>query len=172
VWKAGEQLAEQLTTVPGYPAAGGVVAAYVARRDEPPTEALLARLADDGITVLLPALQPDLDLGWGSYPPDRLRTDLQLSNLGIAEPTIDVGEPASILDADLIVCPGLAADRRGYRLGRGGGSYDRVLARFGKPDSTCLLLYDDEVLDEVPVDTHDQRVGWLVTPSQVIRAAG
>jgi 5-formyltetrahydrofolate cyclo-ligase len=172
VHTAGEQLAEQLTRLPAYPTAGGVVAAYVSRGDEPPTEAMLARLALDDITVLLPALRPDLDLGWGAYPPDRLRTDLQVSSLGIAEPTIDIGEPASVLKADLIVCPGLAADRRGFRLGRGGGSYDRVLARYGKPESTCLLLYDDEVLDEIPIDRHDQRVGWLVTPRQVIQASG
>jgi 5-formyltetrahydrofolate cyclo-ligase len=172
VHAAGERLAEQLIRLPVYPTAGGVVAAYVSRKDEPPTEALLARLAFDDITVLLPALRPDFDLGWGAYPPDRLRSDLQVSSLGVAEPTTDIGEPASVLDADLIVCPGLAADRRGYRLGRGGGSYDRVLARYKKPQWTCLLLYDDEVLDEIPIDRHDQRVGWLVTPKQVIQASG
>jgi 5-formyltetrahydrofolate cyclo-ligase len=171
---AGERFAEQVSRLEAYPPLGGTVAAYASRADEPATDPLLARLALDGMTVLLPALRPDFDLAWGAYPPERLTTDLRstdlrLSVLGIAEPTGDLGAPATILDADLIVCPALAADRRGYRLGRGGGSYDRILTRYGRPESTCVLLYDDEILDELPVDSHDERIGWIVTPSQLIQ---
>ena len=60
--------------------------------------------------------------------------------------------------------PGLAADAHGRRLGRGGGWYDR--ARAAHPDlETWLLLNDDELLDELPTEPHDQRVDALVLPT-------
>jgi 5-formyltetrahydrofolate cyclo-ligase len=161
---AGLRFADQVATLPSYPSFGGVVAAYSSRHDEPATDALLERLVKDGITVLLPVLRPDLDLGWGPYDP----AHLAVSELDIAEPTGDVSSPDAILNADLLVCPGLAVDHLGRRLGRGGGSYDRVLARYGKRDSTCVLVYDDEIRDDVPYERHDRRIGWIVTPARIL----
>lgn len=77
--------------------------------------------------------------------------------------------PEGVLaSVDLMIVPGLAADRQGNRLGRGGGWYDR--ARSGSVVlETWLLLNDDEVLDEVPADAWDLPVDLIVTPSQAIR---
>jgi 5-formyltetrahydrofolate cyclo-ligase len=66
------------------------------------------------------------------------------------------------------VCPGVAGSRAGDRLGRGGGSYDRALARSAPTTLRCLLLYDDEVVDAVPTDAHDERVDVLVTPTRTL----
>ena len=60
--------------------------------------------------------------------------------------------------------PALAVDARGYRLGRGGGSYDRALARVGEQVPTIALLYDDELLPSVPIEPHDQRVRVVARP--------
>jgi 5-formyltetrahydrofolate cyclo-ligase len=65
-----------------------------------------------------------------------------------------------------MVCPGLAADRSGGRLGRGGGSYDRALARTRA--RRVLLLHDGEVLDSVPAQPHDQPVDVIVTPTRTL----
>ena len=73
---------------------------------------------------------------------------------------------AAVAAADLVVCPGLAADSHGARLGRGGGSYDRVLAR--TPARRVLLLHDAEILDSVPAQPHDQRVDVIVTPVRTV----
>ncbi|HET6635565.1 MAG TPA: 5-formyltetrahydrofolate cyclo-ligase, partial [Streptomyces sp.] len=78
---------------------------------------------------------------------------------------------------DAVLLPGLAVDGHGMRLGRGGGSYDRVLARLaaaGADPALVVLLYEGEVPAEVPVEPHDRPVAVAVTPSAVHRfgAAG
>ena len=67
--------------------------------------------------------------------------------------------------ADLVLVPALAVDQSGLRLGRGGGSYDRALARVGAQVPTVALLYDSELLDRVPGGPHDQRVRMVARPS-------
>jgi 5-formyltetrahydrofolate cyclo-ligase len=59
----------------------------------------------------------------------------------------------------------LAVDAGGNRLGRGGGSYDRALARVGGQVPTIALLYDSELLDHVPADPHDRPVRAVARPS-------
>jgi 5-formyltetrahydrofolate cyclo-ligase len=67
-----------------------------------------------------------------------------------------------------VIVPALAADIAGNRLGRGGGCYDRALARVGHSVLTLALLYDDELLDEVPAGRLDQRVRAVAQPSRGI----
>jgi 5-formyltetrahydrofolate cyclo-ligase len=164
----GVGLARQLTRWPALPVSGGTVAAYVGRDDEPDTGPLIELLTGRGTSVLLPILLPDHDLGWAPYDGTAMRT----SRLGIYEPVAAILPPAGIIEVDAVVCPGLAADLAGRRLGRGGGSYDRVLRRFARPEAACVLLYDTEVFDRVPTDDHDEPVGWLVTPTRLIATAG
>ncbi len=143
----------------------GTVAAYYSLASEPDTHGLVYALWKRGSYVLLPLLRPDADLDWASYEgPDSLRPGPR----GLAEPA----EPPRGMDvvarADLVLVPALAVDRRGVRLGRGGGSYDRALARVGPEVPTIALLYDGELLDEVPADRHDQRVRLVARPSDGI----
>ncbi|MFB7599105.1 5-formyltetrahydrofolate cyclo-ligase, partial [Streptomyces sp. NPDC056160] len=82
--------------------------------------------------------------------------------------------PDAVTAADVVLLPGLAADSRGMRLGRGGGSYDRVLARLERADAhpaLVVLLYDREVVEHVPAEPHDRPVQAVVTPSGVRRFA-
>jgi 5-formyltetrahydrofolate cyclo-ligase len=143
----------------------GTVAAYVSVGTEPATRALLFALWKRGSYVLLPLLMADGDLDWASYEgPDSL---VERAN-GLLEP----GEPprgvTAIRSADLVIVPALAADGRGQRLGRGGGSYDRALARVGPAVPTIALLYDSELLDEVPAAPHDQPVRAVARPGHGI----
>jgi 5-formyltetrahydrofolate cyclo-ligase len=140
----------------------GTIAAYYSLASEPDTHGLVYALWKRGGYVLLPLLRPDADLDWASYEgPDSLRPGPR----GLAEP----GEPPRGLDAvaraDLVLVPALAVDRSGVRLGRGGGSYDRALARVGPEVPTIALVYDGELLDNVPADGHDQRVRLVARPS-------
>ena len=66
--------------------------------------------------------------------------------------------------ADVVLVPALAVDGRGSRLGRGGGSYDRALARVFGLVPTIALLYDDELLDHVPAEPHDRAVRAVARP--------
>ncbi|MFF9481252.1 5-formyltetrahydrofolate cyclo-ligase [Streptomyces sp. NPDC014733] len=147
----------------------GTVAAYVSVGREPSTRALLERLHGAGTRVLLPVLLPDNDLDWARYEgADRLVK----AGRGLLEPAGPRLGPEAVTAADTVLLPGLAVDRHGLRLGRGGGSYDRVLARLeraGAHPATVVLLHDGEVLDEVPAEAHDRPVDAAVTPSGVWR---
>jgi 5-formyltetrahydrofolate cyclo-ligase len=116
--------------------------------------------------VILPLLQPDNDLDWAAYRgPDSLAT----ARRGLLEPIGPPLGPEAIAGADVVIVPGLAADRTGLRLGRGGGSYDRALGRVPVGTFTCVLLNDDELLELVPSDDHDRRVSAAVTEERLVR---
>jgi 5-formyltetrahydrofolate cyclo-ligase len=140
------------------------VAAYVSIDDEPGTAPLIERLCATGVPVMLPILRQDLDLDWAYHQPGLLRA----GRFGLIEPRSARLGVDALQSADLIVCPGVAGSPAGDRLGRGGGSYDRALARSRPSCLRCLLLYDSELLAEVPTEPHDQRVDVIVTPTRTV----
>ncbi|WP_052310292.1 5-formyltetrahydrofolate cyclo-ligase [Streptomyces viridochromogenes] len=154
-------------------AQAGTVAAYVSVGSEPGTLALLDTLCARGVRVLLPALLPDNDLDWGVYTGEGSLARVQHGGrMALFEPTGERLGPDAVTAADAVLLPGLAVDARGMRLGRGGGSYDRVLARLeraGAHPSLVVLLYDTEVVERVPAEPHDRPVHAVVTPSGVRR---
>ncbi len=140
------------------------VAAYLPLPSEPLDAALLDALAAAS-TVLVPAVVGAAPLDWCRYPGPTRR-----GVFGIDEPTSTRLGPDAIGTADAILVPALAVDRRGHRLGRGGGHYDRTLAlldeaRVGTAPDRIAVLYDGEILDSVPVDELDRSVSAVVTPS-------
>ncbi|MFD8419857.1 5-formyltetrahydrofolate cyclo-ligase [Streptomyces sp. NPDC059466] len=149
------------------------VAAYVSVGSEPGTLALLDALHARGVRVLLPVLMADNDLDWGAYTGEGSLTRVQHGGrMALLEPAGERLGPESVQEADAVLLPGLAVDRRGLRLGRGGGSYDRVLARLeraGTDPALVVLLYDTEVVEDVPREPHDRPVHAVVTPSGVRR---
>ncbi|MFD7920744.1 5-formyltetrahydrofolate cyclo-ligase [Streptomyces sp. NPDC059740] len=145
------------------------VAAYVSVGREPSTREVLEGLRERGVRVLLPVLLPDDDLDWAAYEG---RDHLVPAGRGLLEPDGPRLGPEAVLAADAVLLPGLAVDRRGLRLGRGGGSYDRVLERLTRAGSRAalvVLLYDGEVLAQVPAEPHDRAVHAVVTPSGTTR---
>ncbi|MFD5495182.1 5-formyltetrahydrofolate cyclo-ligase, partial [Streptomyces sp. NPDC127091] len=138
------------------------VAAYVSVGSEPGTLALLDALRAGGTRVLLPALLPDNDLDWGAYTgQDSLTRVRHGGRMALLEPAGERLGPDAVTGADAVLLPGLAVDSRGMRLGRGGGSYDRVLARLeraGAHPALVVLLYDTEVVERVPEEPHDRPV--------------
>lgn len=140
------------------------VAAYVSIGVEPGTSWLLDGLRAAGKRVVLPVLLPDGDLDWAAHGP---ADALARGPHGLLEPAGERLGPAAVARADVLVVPGLAVDATGRRLGRGGGSYDRALAR-ARPDALVVaLLWDDEVGIRVPVEAHDLPVHVAVTPSRI-----
>lgn len=127
-----------------------VVCGYVPMRTEPGSVELLAGLRALGATVLVPVTQPDRDLDWAPWLPDAIGAPLGVT---------------AIADASVVLVPALAVAADGTRLGRGGGSYDRALARCGPSTLVAALLFEDEVVDTLPSDAWDRPVGAVVTPS-------
>ncbi len=86
--------------------------------------------------------------------------------LGVEEPT---GPGVDLAAIDLLVVPAIAVDARGRRLGRGKGYYDLTLARFA--GVSVALVFDAQLVDEVPVEGHDRPVAWICTESRLVKAA-
>ncbi len=147
--------------------AAGRIALYVSMGAEPQTGPLIDWLLATGREVLLPILYADNDLGWGIAPG---AADLVPGRLGLSEPRVDLGAEA-IGTAELVICPALAVDLNGVRLGRGGGSYDRALARVSPGTPVWAIVRDSEILDSLPADPHDQPVHAALTPSRLVRLA-
>lgn len=142
------------------------VTAYVSVGSEPGTGELLDRLAATGTRVLLPVVLPDLDLDWAAYDgPSSLRS----AGRGLLEPAGPRLGVDAVATADAVLVPGLAVSPTGMRMGRGGGCYDRALARVPVGTFTCVLLHDDERDREVPTEPHDLPVTAVVTPSGLVR---
>ena len=162
---AARTIAEHLLALPELRGAA-TVAAYVSVGGEPGTGPLLDALGGAGRRVLLPVLLPDDDLDWAAY---RGREELRRAGRGLLEPGGPRLGPEAIASADVVLVPGLAVDPEGYRLGRGGGSYDRALGRVPVGTCTCVLLYDEEVGIAVPVEPHDRPVSHAASPAGVVR---
>ena len=143
----------------------GTVAVYYSFGTEPDTHSLVFGMWKRGTYVILPRLRPDGDLEWASYEgPDSLVPGPH----GVLEPSEPSRGVEAISRAALVLVPALAVGRDGLRLGRGGGSYDRALTRVGERVPVVALLYDGELIDEVPSEPHDQPVSAVALPSQGI----
>ena len=132
------------------------VAAYVPVGTEPGTQALLRP------GWLLPVLLAGGDLDWTAYDGELARSEHGL----LEAPGARLG-PDAVARCDLVLVPALLVDRRGNRLGRGGGSYDRALLR--TRGLTVALLHDRELVEQVPTEPHDVPVAAAITPSGGLR---
>lgn len=145
----------------------GLVACYWSTGTEPETHGLVFALWKHGATVILPVLRDDNDLDWAVYDgPDTLAP----GRFGIMEPVDTRRGVDAIKTAALVIVPALAVDRStGVRLGRGGGSYDRALARVGPNVPTVALLHEGELREGVPAEPHDLPVRYAALPSGIVR---
>jgi 5-formyltetrahydrofolate cyclo-ligase len=148
-------------TVAARLAGARIVAAHVPAADEPGHGHLVEALAARGGRLLLPVVPAQgRELAWAEYD-----GSLVPGRFGLLEPAGLRLPPQALRWADAVVVPALAVGRDGTRLGRGGGYYDRALVA-ARPDAVLVApLFDGELLDAVPADAHDRRVGAVVTPS-------
>jgi 5-formyltetrahydrofolate cyclo-ligase len=142
---------------------GGVrtLAAFVPDGTEPGSGRLPAAYAELGARVLLPVVPAEgRILDWAVYT-----GELEPGRFGLSHPVGPRLGGAAIEAADAVVVPALAVDRLGYRLGRGGGYYDRALVRARQDAVLVTVVFDDEQVDELPREEHDRPVSAVVTPT-------
>ena len=155
------RIEERLVAIPDFVAAGSVLLFY-SFGSEVATSGLVDQARARGRRVLLPYVEGEalqaaeviageamVPTAYGPKEPPRRRA-------------VAPGE------VDLVVAPGLAFDRRGYRLGYGGGFYDRYLARL-RPNATRTAIgFSFQVIDEVPAGSGDEPVHLVVTEDETI----
>jgi 5-formyltetrahydrofolate cyclo-ligase len=147
---------------------GCVVAGYAAIRGELDPRSLIERLSNAGHPIALPVVVArDAPLEFRLWQPGQ---PLERGAFGVPIP----GEWATKIVPDVLLVPLAAFDREGYRLGYGGGYYDRTLAvlRESRPVTAVGLAYDEQEVVSVPQEETDQPLDWVLTPSGPIRVQG
>lgn len=165
---AAEAAAERILALPEL-RASHIVLAYAATPEEIDPATVVEALHGAGKQVALPRVESKGVLGIHLY---RDGDELEIGPYGgIQQPLVSAPRvPHESIDA--VIVPGVGFDLQGRRLGYGGGFYDRLLPHL-RPD--CLrigIAYDEQLLDELPVAEHDERVRVVVTPTRVVHAAG
>lgn len=141
------------------------VAAYLSTPNEPGTRDYLAWAHGRGIRVLLPVSRADGLLDWAPYDGEGEERDL----LGMPTPTSELLGPIAVGDVGLILVPAAAVDGTGMRMGWGRGYFDKTLGSMEGCPPVYAVIFDDELVDEVPRDRHDVPVDGVVTPERVVQ---
>jgi 5-formyltetrahydrofolate cyclo-ligase len=148
-------------------AARGVksLSCYLAGPTEPETRPFLTWAFEQGIQVLLPVSREDGLLDWA------VANNSDEENLGLhgfPEPTGELLGPIAVNDVDLILTPASAVDKNGTRMGWGRGYYDKTLGSMDKRPPVYAIIFDVELVDELPCEIHDQPVDGVITPSALL----
>jgi len=131
----------------------------------------------DLVTHLLPALLAQgvracfFQIEHHALQPRQVRSmdDLQRGAMNVWEPHAHC-PPIDIAALDIILVPGLAFTRKGARLGRGGGYYDRLLAQPACRAERIAVAFDVQIVDHIAVESHDQHIHQIITESGLIQA--
>lgn len=145
---------------------GGIVAAYYPLPHEPGADYLLPVLRGHVTSLLLPISEPNGHLEWAL---DTGEDQLTTGRLGIKEPAGPRLPKEALARCDVMFVPALAVSRTGTRMGQGGGYYDRALAALSpaKKPTVATLVFEHELLDQLPTEAHDQPVDLIITSTGV-----
>ena len=142
----------------------GSLAAYLSTPQEPSTREFLDWACENDIRVLLPVSREDGLLDWAPYNGAEEDEDI----LGMPTPTSELLGPIAINDVGLILAPAASVDRTGMRMGWGRGYFDKTLGSMEGCPPVYAVIFDEELVDSVPSERHDQRVDGVVTPSGIV----
>jgi 5-formyltetrahydrofolate cyclo-ligase len=141
----------------------GTVASYLAMPDEVDLSGLTERLP--GWRWVFPRVEEDRSLTFR----DR-GVPTEIHPWGMRQPVAG-GTSVGLAEIDLLLVPGIAYTASGWRLGRGGGFYDRVLSDRSPSAVAVGVTVAARVLEEIPTEPHDVPVDWLATEAGVTRCA-
>lgn len=145
--------------------ARSVVAGYFPIGDEIDVRPLLRRLREDGHSIALPRVaRAGTPLAFAAW---REGDHLLAGPHGTRQPA----EGAAAACPEVVILPMLAFDRSGFRLGYGGGYYDRTLAALRRERAITAVgvAFAAQEVESVPHGAHDQRLDWVVTEREALK---
>ena len=140
-----------------------MIALYKAIPGEVELEALFPACWSKGIQTCIPVYDAQAKI----YSLGQITAETQFFTGKYEIPEPQITEPVSLVAVDLMVVPGVAFDRTGNRLGRGGGYYDRFLSGF--QGMTAAVAFSFQLLDQIPIEKHDIPVDLVVTPQNILK---
>lgn len=157
-------LCERLTTLPEFSSPPRCVAGYIAMRGEADPAAAMRRLSADGVRLCLPRVEEDGEISLRYWSHDEA---LEASPLGFQQPVADA-ERVAPPELSLLIMPAVAVDERGHRIGLGKAFYDNLVRDY--PGAVRVaLVFDFQLVVEVPDTPGDERVHVIVTDRRILR---
>ena len=164
--KKSKDVAEKLFSTELYKNANTIMA-YVDFRNEVKTEKIIKTAIADGKRIVIPIsviatrqlilseiINYDIELESGAY--------------GILEPRADYIREVDPSLVDLVLVPGVAFDERGFRIGYGGGYYDRFLDRVRPETAKIALAVEVQMVEYAFEDSHDIAVDMIITEDKIV----
>ena len=140
------------------------VAAFIPTATEPPILDTLATLVESGVETFVPVSTPDGILDWVRLERGFV-DDMTTDSMGMPVPTS--GQRGPVNQVDVVFVPAAAVDRDGNRLGWGKGYYDRFLAGLDPSTFVVAVVFDADILAEIPAEPHDIGVDVIITERDV-----
>lgn len=140
------------------------VSCYYPVVSEPNTLLFLEWALEEGLEVLLPISREDGLLDWVPYESGSVEPGMY----GIPEPSGEPLSPLAVSEVDIMLIPACAVDQQGNRLGWGRGYFDKSLGSMDNRPPVFAIVRDEEVLDSVPTEVHDQPVTGVITPTRIL----
>lgn len=143
------------------------IMSYISMRKEVNTYPLLKTLIENGFKLYLPyTLKKEGTLGTAQI--NNLDLDLQAGVFGVQEPKRELRNKKVPGDLDIIIVPGAVFNKAGYRIGYGGGYYDKFLAEHAQGALKVAFAYEEFIIDDFPVEDHDIAVDMIITQTDII----
>lgn len=140
---------------------------YLDFNNEVSTDSLIKKLLNLGKIVSSPITLKEERKLIPSQITD-LKNGIQYGAYNIREPKPECSPAINIKDLDVVIVPAVAYDKNCYRLGYGGGFYDRFLENLRKDAVTIGIAFDLQIFDEVPKEAHDAQLDYIVTESRIL----
>lgn len=141
------------------------IGVYLSVGSEWDTRNIVEQALAEGKRVAVPKTIPDTK-GLVFYEMTDWAQIIEDGHYGLAEPDIEETDPIDKNDMDLLIVPGLVFTKNGYRIGFGGGYYDRFLTDFIHP--TASLVHTRQIVDSFPIESFDIPVHYLITEQGII----
>lgn len=142
-----------------------MIMTYIATKGEVDTYPLIKYGLDKGVGICVPRTFKQTN----EMEPVRINDldrDLQPGSYGIPEPVTELTKSVSISDIDIVIVPGVAFDESGYRLGFGGGYYDKFINSLAPSTKNIALAYEFQIFEKLPRDSWDKPVHAIITEKQ------